>query len=188
MPSYFEKWDNLDGISMKTFGKELRNEASKKPLISSVEEDCLLSDPEIVTWIDLKQTTQEELKTIESDHLVVCNKSGNYQGICLWFSCSFPSQDSEPVTLSTSPEDLETHWKQTVIVLPTNIEVEPGSPIAFTLSLKTPEDNFRKYNLEVTMKDPNEVQHPEYCPCYMTKCIVIKAMLEKYEKDAMKAE
>ncbi|XP_044745394.1 protein arginine N-methyltransferase 6 [Coccinella septempunctata] len=182
VPSYFEKWSELDGISMNTFGEKIRNEASKKPVISTVEADCLLSDPEIVTWIDLKQVTQEELKSIEAEHLVVCNKSGKYQGICLWFSCTFPSQDTEPITLSTSPEDSETHWKQTTIVLPTEIEVETGAPVAFKLSMKASEDSYRKYNLEVTMQDPNEIQHPEYCPCYMTKCIVVRAMLDKYEK------
>ncbi|XP_045483321.1 probable protein arginine N-methyltransferase 6.1 isoform X1 [Harmonia axyridis] len=183
VPSYFEKWSDIDGVSMNTFGEKIRIEASKKPVISAIEPDCILSDPEIVTWIDLKEITQEELKLMEAEHLVVCNKSGKYQGICLWFSCTFPSQDTEPIILSTGPEDPKTHWKQTIIVLPTEIEVEKGAPIAYKLSLKASEDSFRKYNLEVTMLDSNEIQHPEYCSCYMTKCIVIRAMLDKYEKD-----
>lgn len=32
------------------------------------------------------------------------------------------------------------------------------------------------------MLDPEEVEHPEFCSCHMTKCILVNAMIEKYER------
>lgn len=32
------------------------------------------------------------------------------------------------------------------------------------------------------MLDPDEIEHPQFCSCFMTKCILVNAMLEKYER------
>lgn len=85
--------------------------------------------------------------------------------------------------MSTEPEEPPTHWKQTVIVLPSDQQVEEGTPIAYDLLLKRCIDNNRRYTIEVTMLDPAEVEHPEYCLCHLTKCILVRAVLEKYEKN-----
>ncbi|KAK9886592.1 hypothetical protein WA026_017518 [Henosepilachna vigintioctopunctata] len=185
VPSYFESWNNVDGISMNSFCEKLKTEVSKKPLTSKVNEDYILTEPEIVLWFDMREVTIEELQSITVDHLAIANKEGKYQGICLWFSCTFPSYSTEPVTLSTGPGDADTHWKQTTIVLPMEIDVEVGTPIAYQLHLNATEANCRRYSLQVTMKDPNEVEHPEYCSCYLTKCILVRALLEKYENESL---
>lgn len=136
IPTYFEKWDNVNGISMKHFGNGLRKEVSKKPLTITIKEEDILSIPEVVLWIDLREVTLEDVQSIQMKNLLVANKQGKYQGICLWFSCQFPSFDREPVILSTGPEDPETHWKQTVIVLPHEEEIDVGAPVSYELSMK----------------------------------------------------
>nr|XP_023022687.1 probable protein arginine N-methyltransferase 6.1 [Leptinotarsa decemlineata] len=117
--------------------------------------------------------------------IVARDKFLKQDGICLWFTCNFPSKFSEPVILSTEPESPPSHWKQTTIVLPTNIQVEESTPMAYDLLLRRSSVDKRKYTIEVTMLDPSEVEHPEYCLCHLTKCILVRAMLEKYEKDDM---
>ncbi|CAH1998303.1 unnamed protein product [Acanthoscelides obtectus] len=168
---------------MNCLASKLREQASKKPVTEIVASDDLLSDAEVVVWLDLREVTCDDIKSIEMRHVAVANKEGRYQGICLWFTCTFPSVQTEPVTLSTEPEELPTHWKQTVIVLPTDVPVELGTPIAYDLSLKQSPENCRRYIIEVTMLDPEEVEHPEYCLCHMTKCILVRAMFEKYDKE-----
>lgn len=184
-PSMYDFWKDVEGVSMKSFSEKLRSEAPHKPSTTLVSPDDILSDSEVVLWIDLREVTLEEISSFKAQHVAVSNKAGKYQGICLWFTCTFPSFSTEPVTLSTSPEDPETHWKQTTIVLPTEIEVEEKSPIAYELSLARTSENVRRYNIEVTMLDPEEVDHPEYCGCHMTKCILVRAMLEKYEMEGL---
>jgi len=186
MQSMYKDWENVNGVKMESFSKLLRDEAGRKPLTETIASDSILCEPEVVSWIDLREVTTEDLDRIEFQHVAASTKTGTYEGICLWFTCTFPCPKGvnsfEPVTLSTGPEDPETHWKQTLIVLPSSIEVEVGSPICYHLDVKRSTENTRRYVLELTMLDPEEVEHPEFCSCHMTKCILLKAMLEKYDR------
>ncbi|CAH1116695.1 unnamed protein product [Phaedon cochleariae] len=183
VPSMYDFWENVNGVSMTHLGMKLREQASQKPVTEIVKPESILADPEVVIWMDLREVTLEDLDSIEMRHVAIANKKGKYQGICLWFTCTFPSKFTEPVSLSTEPDEPPTHWKQTTIVLPSSIGVEEGTPMAYDLALKKSQDNSRRYTIEVTMLDPSEVEHSEYCLCHMTKCILVRAMLEKYEKD-----
>ncbi|CAG9860429.1 unnamed protein product [Phyllotreta striolata] len=185
VPSMYSFWEDVNGVSMTHVGPKLRAKTCQKPVCERTHPDCLLSDADNVLWLDLREVTMEELNKIEVRHLAVANKKGRYEGICLWFSCTFPSTTVEPVTLSTEPDEPLTHWKQTTIVLPSSLEVEEGSPIAYDLLLKRSDENARRYIIEVTMLDPSEVEHPEYCLCHLTKCILVRAVLDKYEKGDM---
>lgn len=177
----FDHWDSVSGVSMKTFGEKLRRDAAQKPLTETVPSESVLADSEVVCWIDLREVSHDDTKNYTLKHLAVAIKTGKYQGICLWFACNFPSLSGEPVTLSTEPSEPETHWKQTTIVLPGSIDVELGTPIAYEICLKRSEDSSRRFDIQVTMLDPEEIEHPEYCTCYMTKCILVRAVLDKYD-------
>lgn len=181
----FEDWNDVEGISMQFVGKKLREETSNKPRTAVVPLDDLLADSNVVVWLDLREVTLDEVRTIKFSDVAVANKSGKYQGICLWFTCTFPSVLTEPVILSTAPEDPVTHWKQITIVLPTEVEVEEGVPIAYELSLTRSSENVRRYDINVSMLDSEEVEHPEYCRCHMTKCILVRAVLENYERNSV---
>lgn len=179
----YEQWENISGVSMKAFAEKLRLDTVRKPLTEKVDPESILADSEVVCWVDLREATLDDTKNYTLKQLAVSSKSGKYQGICLWFACNFPSLSGEPVTLSTEPGEPETHWKQTTIVLPSSIDVEPGTPIAYEISLNRAQAASRHYDIQVTMLDPEEVEHPEYCTCYMTKCILVRAVLEKYESN-----
>lgn len=40
--------------------------------------------------------------------------------------------------------------------------------------------SFYRYDLQVTLLDPDEVEHPVPCACHMTKCIVIKTYMMQH--------
>lgn len=61
--------------------------------------------------------------------------------------------------------------------------MEKGAPVAYDLFLKRSAENNRRYTIEVTLLDPTDVQHPEYCLCFMTKCILMRAVLCRYENE-----
>lgn len=69
-----------------------------------------------------------------------------YQGIGLWFSCTFPDlcKEKPRIVLETSPFTNPTHWKQTIIVLPEERNLAAGEPIAFQLDLKRNPTNVRR--------------------------------------------
>ncbi|XP_055547672.1 protein arginine N-methyltransferase 6 [Wyeomyia smithii] len=189
VPSRFDEFENLSGVNMQCFGRALRKHKSDKPEVLNVSAEHLLHEGHIMAWLDLKEVSVDDLSSFEMKEVMVIQKSGKFQGICLWFDCTFPSGDPEQptkeVVLSTSPNSTPTHWKQSVILLPENAceEVEKLDPIAFILSLNRNTDHVRRYNLQLTLLDAEKEEHGLPCDCVMTKCILMKAHLQKMEVD-----
>ena len=141
-----------------------------------IPESDILSEGKLLVWLDLNTVTTEELHYLGGEESVlICTKDGKYQGFAVWFDVEFPDGS----LLSTAPTAEPTHWKQTVIVLPSSIEVNEKEPVAFELKLDRNSENPRRYNVAFTMLDASEVLHDIPCDCYMTKCIVTKAYIEK---------
>lgn len=181
LPSLYEFWNDVYGVSMKCVGMEQIRAKSTKPEVLTLEKKDLLADGKMLVWLDLNSTTFSELEILGGDEVVLaCNRDGRYQGVCVWFSVVFPDGSE----LSTSPEAESTHWKQTAVVLPEDIEVEKDEPIAFTLQLTKDSSNQRIYNMELSKLDAETVDHDIPCACRMTKCIVTKAYLDEHP-DAM---
>lgn len=179
VPSRFD-WHDVDGVKMSSFGQEIRKQKSQKPEILAVSEKDLLHNGTVVAWFDLKEVSSDDLSEIWFKEVIVATSPGCYQGLAIWFECEFPASDSgASVVLSTSPFAPQTHWKQTVIVLPDHAQddLEERDPIAFSLSLKRNPLNRRQYNIEMTLVDSEEIEHQLPCDCIMTKCILAKAHL-----------
>ncbi|KAH9643635.1 hypothetical protein HF086_006111 [Spodoptera exigua] len=165
--SMYDQWDNVYGVSMKSFSRELRTSKGSKPEILTIKPEDLLG-------------TEEAL---------CASKNGFYQGLCLWFECNFPelpnSTGDSRTVLDTSPKSPPTHWKQTVIVLPDQLEVEEGEPIAFQLEMTRADATSRRYNLLMTMLDPETIEHPLPCSCHMTTCILAKTFMMQQAEHAI---
>ncbi|XP_032690565.1 protein arginine N-methyltransferase 1 isoform X2 [Odontomachus brunneus] len=173
----YEFWDNVHGVSMRFIGKQYREIKSMKPEILYLNQDDLLTEGKLLAWLDLKCISVEDLNLLGGeDYVSVCDKNGKYQGICIWFTVEFPDGSE----MSTGPCVEPTHWKQTIIVLPTDIKVIKHEPIAYRLSLKRDTLCPRHYNIEVNLLDAEEVEHDVPCNCHMTKCIVTRTYVTDY--------
>lgn len=178
LPELFSKFDCVDGVKMKSFGSALRAQKSDKPEVTCVRAEDLLHSGTVMVWLDLNDVTVDDLNEFTFDEVIVAEKCGGYQGVCLWFDVEFPADgNGDYVCLSTSPSSPQTHWMQTVIPLPEELHetVEERSPMAIAVSLRRKEENSRQYNLELTVKNADEVEHPVPCECILTKCILINA-------------
>ncbi|XP_072942719.1 uncharacterized protein Art8 [Epargyreus clarus] len=188
VPTLYDKWRDLYGVSLSTFAAHLRKSKSDKPEIMQIKANDLLADEVALCWVDLKEDKVSDLDSYSIQHVIGARKDAKYQGICVWFECNFPkltSGDGERVVLSTGPESEQTHWKQTVIMLPAEQEVVEGEPIAFQLDMKRDKMNSRRYNLELTLLDPDTADHPIPCNCYMTKCILIKTVMSQQNREPL---
>ncbi|XP_033228521.1 protein arginine N-methyltransferase 6 isoform X2 [Belonocnema kinseyi] len=175
LPSFFEFWENVCDVKMKCVGREHRRLKSLKPEVSIVSGHDLLSDSKLLAWLDLSDTTLEDLNSLGGENsMAICKKDGRYQGVCIWFAVEFPNGSE----LSTAPLSEPTHWKQTVVVLPNDIEVTKNEPIAFKLSINRDKSKPRRYNMELTMLDAAEVEHDIPCNCDLTKCVVMRTYME----------
>lgn len=184
VPSLFDAWDVHDGVQMQAFGAALRAQKALKPEIMVIPPKDLLHEGAVMAWFDLNEVTLEDLNEFVFNEVIVVQNPGRYQGICIWFEVTFPTNDDgETVTLSTAPTADPTHWKQTIILLPDQYQevIEPQEPIAFNLLMKRNEENQRQYKIEVTILDPNETEHPLPCDCNLTKCILVKEHLKLNE-------
>ncbi|KFB43014.1 AGAP008846-PA-like protein [Anopheles sinensis] len=190
VPSRFDRWENLSGVSMKCFGRALREQCSSKPEVLTVASEHLLHEGHVMTWLDLKEVTSEELNSIEAKEVLVAQREGKLQGFCIWFDCTFPAAESDEqmsseVILSTNPSAPETHWKQTVILLPEQAceELEARDPVAFSLTMTRNQETNRRYDLQLTLLDAETEEHNLPCECQMTKCILMKAHLDTMQVD-----
>lgn len=184
LPSHFGNWENVSGVKMTKFAEHLRKQKSSKPEILSIKNEALLADDTVIAFLDLNDVSATDLDRFDFNEVIVARKDGEFQGVCIWFDVLFPLNDkSDDVVLSTHPQAEPTHWKQTVIPLPANIEtVEPLSPVAFKLIIQRNPENSRQYHLLLEILDPSsdEVQHSLPCDCQMTKCILAKTHLASF--------
>ncbi|GLH16368.1 Uncharacterized protein GBIM_20650 [Gryllus bimaculatus] len=179
LPDLYKFWTDVSGINLSVFGNELRKSKSNQPDVALVNAEDLLSEPVCVFELNLRTLQTEELNKFSCSHVVCANKDGLYQGLCIWFTCTFPSPIiTDQLVLSTAPFSQPTHWKQTVIVLPDEYSVEEREPLAWEINLTRSDENPRHYNIQFTMLDPEKVAHAVPCNCYMTKCIVSRTFLE----------
>ncbi|XP_024873075.1 probable protein arginine N-methyltransferase 6.1 [Temnothorax curvispinosus] len=186
LPSMYEFWNNVCGVSMSCIGKEYRKMKSLKPEILLLNQDDLLAEGKLLAWLDLKCVSVEEIDLLGGeDYVSVCEKDGRFQGMCIWFAVEFPDGSE----LSTGPRDEATHWKHTAVVLPEDMEVTRNEPIAFKLEFKRNESHPRRYNMELSLLDVEEVEHDVPCNCHMTKCIVTKKYIDDLdERESCAAE
>lgn len=178
LPSLYDFWEDVHGVSMQCVGKAWRQKKGTSPEVMTIENEDLLGAGNLVASINLATVCLADLDKLSVKHVVASNSAGRYQGVCVWFTVRFPSG----LILSTAPSAPPTHWKQTAIVLPEERSVEEAEPLAWELTMtRDPEAN-RHYNIELTMLDPEEEKHPTPCSCHMTKCIVIRTFIEQQEE------
>ena len=162
--------------------------------------DSLLSEPVTVgERLDLRWVQREEIVSIEDTKFVSITKPGNFHGLALWFDVSFDPQIYEdeldvpfnPVELKTGPDDPETHWKQTVLVVMENIgeaSVEEDEIIGWKLSMTQTTSNRRQYSLGLQLLDPETDDHPVPCHCHMARCELVAALMEREDREMEELE
>lgn len=185
-----EFWNELYGLDLSPVGRAVLESKRCKPEVTLVKANDLLSQPVQVADFDLAWLGTDEIERVHSRCFtsIVTDEPTVYQGVCLWFDCSFQWPDqipSTPVTLSTSPSSPATHWQQTVIVLPSSIDVEEGDLVGWELTLKRSEQHRRRYQIELNLLDPEEDEHPVPCGCGAARCVVIAAFMAKADEEPL---
>lgn len=183
-------WNHLYGLDLSPVGQAVLDSKRCKPEVAIVKADELLSEPVQLADFDLAWLGPDEIERIHSRAFtsVLCDQPTEYQGVCLWFDCSFEWPDRipcTPVKLSTSPSSAATHWKQTIIVLPSSIQVEEGDLIGWELTLKRSMEHRRRYQIELNLLDPEEDEHPVPCSCGQARCVVIAAFMAKADEEPL---
>uniref|UniRef100_A0A7S3LVW1 Protein arginine N-methyltransferase domain-containing protein n=1 Tax=Palpitomonas bilix TaxID=652834 RepID=A0A7S3LVW1_9EUKA len=153
--TYFE---DVYGLDFSPLQMPAIEELTRSPQIEVLNSDNLISSPTVVGEYDFYTITAEELRHIKAEPVFVTKRPGQLHAVALWFDVTFSpfrteeeevDGGSEVVVLDTSPMSAPTHWKQTVVFLPVQAELEPGMalPLQFSMVLVNAED--RKYTLSI---------------------------------------
>lgn len=202
-------WDNVYGYDFSAVKYAVLGNKMCEPSITTIEMSQCLTEPEIFCEFDLKTVTLKDVQNINQTLSYTFNTGGLLHGFVSWFDIEFKgpvqnnsNQATKTVTLSTSPATRDTHWKQTVIFLPTSLSVEEGDQITANIDLSQDESNKRHYNITVEIvgnsdqensssedEDPADASsHPVPCDCGATRCILVQALVEKYDAEQCELE
>lgn len=68
-----------------------------------------------------------------------------------WFDVVF-NACRVPLTLTTSPRNKYTHWKQTVFYIQDDIAIDPGDVITGMIAVRKSKNNHRNLDVKITYK------------------------------------
>lgn len=83
------------------------------------------------------------------------NYSDNVHAFVVWFDTVF-SDLKKPVTLSTSPYEKYTHWKQSVLYLDRPLRVKKGEELYGSIAVRQDRTNFRDLNIKMSFHMVNQ--------------------------------
>ncbi|KAG8436591.1 hypothetical protein GDO86_007630 [Hymenochirus boettgeri] len=140
--NFWSSVKDLYGVDMacvQTFARSciMSNEMD----VNLVSPEDVLSFPVKFTSIDLNSCTQEEVRHLHGSFQFTCFGSSLMHGFAVWFSVTFPGEKN--VILDTSPYAEETHWKQTLLYLDDEVQVEQDTVISGDISLSPSDINPR---------------------------------------------
>lgn len=205
----FRFWENAYGYDFSPIQTISMTSTLQQPVIECIEPKQCMSDPEIVREFDLLTTKVEDLKSIQNNLTFKMTKPGLVHGFAAWFDVYFGSPtvaippsvpgDDLPrvhlVTLSTSPMVEATHWKQTIVFIPVSASVDEEDSLSCLLELTQDTSNPRLYNISIEMMDDQSgseedeedeedvSDHPLPCDCGSAKCLLISALMQKYDEE-----
>ncbi|XP_073427781.1 protein arginine N-methyltransferase 6 [Dendrobates tinctorius] len=115
--------------------------------VCSVYLENVLSHPVNFASLDLSSATLDDISNITGSFTFCCFGSSVMHGFAIWFSVEFPGESG--IILSTSPYGEETHWKQTILYLDEEVQVEQDTQVKGDIKMSPSENNPR--HLSVTL-------------------------------------
>ena len=207
-------WTSYYGLNYEPLMKVFRQLLLEKPVVETITKEQLIDEEKILASLDLNTIKVQDLETFQSyDMDFIANKKCNLHGFAFWFDVIFKTDNDEIVTLGTGPTEKPTHWKQTIAFLPNalysflnndknnnddsnELKLNDDDQFGCYVILNQDDENKRNYVIDIGVnmrcnqgededdEDEEEDEHPMPCDCGSLKCQIVKAALEKYEKES----
>ena len=174
-------WDDVYGYDFSVVKQLALQSKQGSPQIMLVDNSELLSTPELLKCFDLMSVCLEDVKNFQTKCFVSSSCKNVCRGVVLWFDCGFPSPDNQEIVLSTAPNSMSTHWKQTVLILPTEIDLDAGDVIGFDIEFSQSAENSRHYNIKLEVLG-DDAEHPVPCNCGSARCSLVQAFLQQQDE------
>lgn len=220
---HFEYWNDVYGFDLSPLANMSVQNTLQQPVIETIDTKQTLSEPKVLADFDLKQVKSAEVQDMEEKFSFEMNSQSVLHGFAFWFEVKFCRQSKNiengisnnaieekdtdlNLTLSTSPQSEQTHWKQTICFLPMSVSVEKGETIYSKIMLSQDGGNKRQYNISLVLledldsssesdysSEEGELEedvsnHPIPCECGAGRCKIIRAIMEKYDAEQTELE
>ena len=139
-------WDRVYGINMSPMKPLVLKEA----MIDTFNADHIITKSCPILDIDLLTVKTEDLDFVSDFSIKVTNKD-QMCAFIVWFDCVF-SPCHMPVTLTTSPFEMKTHWKHTFFYLEKTFSVVNGDHVTGTIAVRKNKKNPRNIDVLLTSR------------------------------------
>ncbi|KAM3919675.1 protein arginine N-methyltransferase 3 [Leptodactylus fuscus] len=117
-------WDDVYGFNMSCMKKAVLPEA----IVEFVNPDTIISEPFIIKDINCLTAAVKDLDFC-SDFSLPITRDGACTAVAGYFDMFFEKDCHTPVSFSTGPTCVRTHWKQTVFLLEKPLAVSAGKTL-----------------------------------------------------------
>ena len=150
-------WNDVYGVDMSVMTPTVM----KEPLVDYVNRDMIVSTTQKLLDLDLTKCKKSDVN-FASSYKLIMNYSDTIHGMVVWFDTPF-SNLTRPVTLSTSPYQRGTHWKQTVFYCEKDMQVKKGDILEGSFACRQSKDNFRELDIKISYHiDTSSCKHDYY--------------------------
>ena len=144
-----DSWDNVYGFNFSV----LKNPALAEPIIDNFPNNNIISNSCKIFDIDLYTVKVEDLD-FSAGYEIIFNKDDTFNGFVTWFDVEFDKLPNK-VTLSTSPYEPSTHWKQVMFYSKNDIEVKKKEKLKGSICVIKDKMNFRFINSKISFHFDN---------------------------------
>lgn len=181
-----QPWADVYGLDFSLLAPLAKNALLKEPVIVDLTPSQLLAPAQPFVTLDLMAIDRAHTSHLSAHLTFSAAGDGTLHGFGLWFRCVFPGpagNEEDCIVLDTSPGQPQTHWKQSVILLPDGYAVQAGDTLPVTLDMVQSSDNPRLYSIGLAMgpEESAELEDESHGPqCECAACRLLKACNERY--------
>ena len=159
---HFNFWKDVYGFDLSPAQVHARQARIAQPQILTINPASCLAEPQMILNIELMYIGVEDLRNIFASPTFVINKNDLLHGFAYWFDVEFDSGGEKRVVLSTSPSSPDTHWHQTVVILPDTLLVSVDEQVSCLISLTQDSKNTRRYNITIEIPEEEDESEDEH--------------------------
>lgn len=153
-------WDDVYGVDMSC----LTPTVLREPLVDVVPSNALVSTTAKIHEIDLCTMKPSDVE-FTVGYQIKANHQDRVHGLVSWWDAEFSNLEN-PQTLSTSPFNKATHWKQTVFYSSHDMQVNRGDIIHGSIANRKAHDNFRNLDIKISYHVDNDYNKRDFTCMY----------------------
>jgi len=137
-------WDDVYGVNMNC----LTATVMREPIIDVVPSDIIITDACKILELDLITMKPGDVQ-FNSFYKLKAQNEDKVHALVSWWDADF-SRLTNPESLSTSPYQKATHWKQTVFYLEYDLNCKVGNTISGSIANRKGLRNFRDLDIKIS--------------------------------------